>query len=213
MDAMHCTRKITEELVWVGGNDRRLAMFEGVYSVPRGVSYNSYLLLDEKTVLFDTVDRSVVRVFLENVAEGLGGRGLDYLVVQHMEPDHTAALMEVMSRHPRAELVCTAKTAAMIGQFFGEDVSGRAMTVKEGQAGNRRAQPGFPHGAVGVTGRRGYGYLRRKRKILVLGRRFRRLRGNKRSIFDDEVDFERDYWTSPRYYTNIVLSTAPLFSR
>ncbi|MCD8157124.1 MAG: FprA family A-type flavoprotein, partial [Clostridiales bacterium] len=82
---MYCTRKVTDDLIWVGGGDRRLAMFEGVYSVPDGVSYNSYLLLDEKTVLFDTVDKAVDTVFFENVSHALDGRKLDYLVIHHME--------------------------------------------------------------------------------------------------------------------------------
>ena len=81
---MHCTKKITSDLVWVGADDRRLAFFEGVYGVPEGVSYNSYLLLDEKTVLFDTVDKAVAHNFFENVAYALDGRKLDYLVVHHM---------------------------------------------------------------------------------------------------------------------------------
>ena len=83
---MFCTRKVNDDYTWVGADGRRLAMFEGVYDVPRGVSFNSYLLTDGKTVLFDTADASVCRVFLENVAHGLNGRALDYLVVQHMEP-------------------------------------------------------------------------------------------------------------------------------
>ncbi|MCL2176268.1 MAG: FprA family A-type flavoprotein, partial [Treponema sp.] len=81
---MHCIKKINDDLFWVGVNDRRLAMFEGVYSVAMGVSYNSYLLIDEKTVLFDTVDKAVHHRFLENLDYALGGRKLDYLVVQHM---------------------------------------------------------------------------------------------------------------------------------
>ena len=89
---MYCTRNVTDDLVWVGGNDRRLSLFEGVYSVPDGVSYNSYLLLDEKTVLFDTVDNAVSRVFFENIDHVLAGRSLDYLVIQHMEPDHSATV-------------------------------------------------------------------------------------------------------------------------
>ncbi|MDP4119273.1 MAG: FprA family A-type flavoprotein, partial [Bacillota bacterium] len=89
---MYCTKKITEDITWVGCNDRRLAMFEGVYSVPNGVSYNSYLLLDDVTVLFDTVDKAVGKVFFENVKYELGGRKLDYVVVHHMEPDHSATL-------------------------------------------------------------------------------------------------------------------------
>ena len=88
---MYCTRKVTEDLTWVGADDRRLACFEGVYGVPDGVSYNAYLLNDEKTVLFDTVDKAVSRTFFENLAHALGGRQLDYLVISHMEPDHAAA--------------------------------------------------------------------------------------------------------------------------
>ena len=80
---MYCVKKVTEDLTWVGANDRRLSMFEGVYSVPNGVSYNSYLLLDEKTVLFDTVDKSVSEQFMENVEHVLSGRRLDYVVIQH----------------------------------------------------------------------------------------------------------------------------------
>lgn len=97
---MYCTKKIASDLVWVGANDRRLAMFEGVYSVPAGVSYNSYLLTDEKTVLFDTVDKAVSRTFFENLAHELDGRTLDYVIVHHMEPDHSATLSELLLAPP-----------------------------------------------------------------------------------------------------------------
>lgn len=109
--------KIASDLVWVGANDRRLAMFEGVYSVPAGVSYNSYLLTDEKTVLFDTVDKAVSRTFFENLEHELGGRPLDYVIVHHMEPDHSATLSELLLRHPETTVVCNDKTAVMIAQF------------------------------------------------------------------------------------------------
>ena len=82
---MYCFRKVTDDLYWVGGSDRRLELFENIFPIPNGVSYNSYLLMDEKTVLFDTVDASIGRQFLENVEAVLGGRTLDYLVVNHME--------------------------------------------------------------------------------------------------------------------------------
>ena len=85
-------RKVVDDLYWVGGNDHRLALFENIHPIPRGVSYNSYLLLDEKTVLFDTVDWSICRQFLENVEHVLDGRDLDYLVINHMEPDHGASI-------------------------------------------------------------------------------------------------------------------------
>ena len=128
---VYCVKKITNDLLWVGANDRRLAMFEGVYSVPTGVSYNSYLLTDEKTVLFDTVDKAVRQRFMENVIEVLGERTLDYLVVQHMEPDHSAAIQELVSLYPEMKIVCNVKTLAFIGQFYDFDVASRAHVVKE----------------------------------------------------------------------------------
>ena len=95
---MHCTRKITEDMYWIGGNDRRLALFENVYPIPRGVSYNSYVVLDEKTVLLDTVDSAVAGIFFENLKNVLAGRPLDYLIVNHMEPDHCAMIEDVVMR-------------------------------------------------------------------------------------------------------------------
>ena len=115
---MHCTKNITSDLVWVGADDRRLAFFEGVYGVPEGVSYNSYLLLDEKTVLFDTVDKAVAHNYFENVAYALGGRKLDYLVVHHMEPDHAATIEDIALRYPEAKIVCNAKIKDMLARFF-----------------------------------------------------------------------------------------------
>ena len=87
---MYNVRKVTEDIVWVGASDRRLALFENIFPIPRGVSYNSYVLLDEKTVLLDTVDASVAGQFFENLEHVLDGRKLDYLIVNHMEPDHFA---------------------------------------------------------------------------------------------------------------------------
>lgn len=129
---MHCTRNVTEDMVWVGCDDRRLAMFEGVYSVPYGVSYNSYLILDEKTVLMDTVDTAVGRLFFENVEHALHGRMLDYLVIQHMEPDHSATISDLISRYPEVTLVCNAKTQAMLAQFYEGETTDRILLVKEG---------------------------------------------------------------------------------
>ena len=130
---MYCIRKVQDDLYWVGANDRRLAMFEGVYSVPYGVSYNSYLLLDEKTVLFDTVDKAVTGMFLENVEAALAGRSLDYLIVHHMEPDHSASLSEVVHRYPDVKIVCNAATRNMMKQFFSFDVDGRWVEAREGE--------------------------------------------------------------------------------
>ena len=95
---MQCTRKVTDQIYWVGASDRRLAKFENLFPIPRGVSYNSYVILDEKTALMDTADSSVSERFMENVKETLAGRELDYLVINHMEPDHCANIAAVIER-------------------------------------------------------------------------------------------------------------------
>ena len=115
---MYCVKKMTDDLYWVGGSDRRLALFENVYPIPNGVSYNAYLLLDEKTVLLDTVDRSIADLFFENVAHVLNGRKLDYVIVNHMEPDHCAVLQDLVLRYPEVRIVCNAKPVTMIRHFF-----------------------------------------------------------------------------------------------
>ena len=129
---MYNVRKIKENLYWVGANDRNLANFERIIPIPRGVSYNSYILLDEKNVLFDTMDASAGDLFFENIAHVLNGKPLDYLVVHHVEPDHASNILRVMETYPEAVLVCTAKAAQMIKQFFGNGFESRMMAVKEG---------------------------------------------------------------------------------
>ena len=129
---MHNTRNIAEDIYYVGSSDRRLALFENVYPLDRGVSYNSYLVLGEKTMLLDTVDHSVSRQFFENIDYLLKGRNLDYLVVHHMEPDHCAMIEDIVLRHPDVKIIGNAKTIQMIKQFFDFDVDSRAILVKEG---------------------------------------------------------------------------------
>ena len=126
-------RRITDDLLYVGVSERRLALFENVYPIPAGVSYNSYLLLDQQTVLLDTVDRRLSDCFYDNVKEALGGRKLDFVVVQHMEPDHCASLAGLLLRWPEAIIVCNKKTVVMMKQFFPElDQEGRLYVVGEG---------------------------------------------------------------------------------
>lgn len=135
---MYNYKKLAEDLYWIGGSDRRIALFENVYPVPEGVSYNSYLFTGEKTVLVDTVDRAVAEVFFENLAALLGDRPLDYLIVNHMEPDHAATMAEVVLRYPQVQIVCNTKTQGMIGRFF--NFTADFLTVKEGDtlsAGSR----------------------------------------------------------------------------
>lgn len=127
---MHNIQHITPDLIYVGASDRCTALFENVYPIPRGVSYNSYLLMDEKTALLDTADSAVSEQFFENVKAALAGRQLDYLIVNHMEPDHAALIEPLLQRYPGTTVVCTAKAAQMVEQFFG--LKPNTMIVKEG---------------------------------------------------------------------------------
>ena len=129
---MNCIRNVTSDLLWIGGNDRRLDKFENIYPLANGVCFNSYLLLDEKTVVFDTVDHAISNRFLENVEAGLAGRGLDYLVVNHVEPDHAGTIKTLMEQYPEAKMVCNVKIQTMLHQFFQCDWSQRMHIVKEG---------------------------------------------------------------------------------
>ena len=129
---MYNVMQINDDVTYVGASDRKLALFEAVYPLVNGVSYNSYLVNDEKTVLLDTVDRSVSGVFFENIAHVLDGRKLDYVIVNHMEPDHAATLGELVLRYPEVKIVSNAKVVAMIKQFFDFDVDARVQVVAEG---------------------------------------------------------------------------------
>ena len=200
---MYCTRKVTEDLIWVGANDRRLAMFEGVYSVPEGVSYNAYILKDEKTVLFDTADKAVEKVFFENVAHALGGRTLDYIVVQHVEPDHSALLSQLLLRYPEAQVIATARALDMIARFYGPVANARA--VGEGdvlETGRHRLHfllaPMVHWPEVMVT-------YDTTDKILFSADAFGTFGAMNGNLFADELYFERDWLADARrYYTNIV---------
>ena len=129
---MYNIRKVTDDITWIGASDRRLALFENIFPIKRGVSYNSYVLLDEQTVLFDTVDASVAGQFFENLEAALEGRTLDYLIVNHMEPDHCAMIGDIVRRYPAVKIVGNTKTFGMMNQFFGTDFSERSVVVKEG---------------------------------------------------------------------------------
>ncbi len=126
------TQNIAEDITWIGASDRRLALFENLFPIPNGVSYNSYLVLDEKTVLFDTADVSVADQFLENLRGTLGDRKLDYFVVLHMEPDHCAQINKVLALYPEATVVGGMQTFKFMEQFFPETANLNKLTVKEG---------------------------------------------------------------------------------
>ena len=202
---MNCAREITENLYWVGANDRRIALFENIYPVPKGVSYNSYLLMDEKTVLLDTVDRNASEQFLENVDSVLGDRKLDYLIVTHMEPDHCATIQELVVHHPEVQIVCNAKIVTMIKQFFDFDIDKRAVLVKEGdtfESGSHTfhfvmaPMVHWPEVMIAYESTEG---------ILFSADAFGAFGAIDGNLFADEVDYERDWMDETRrYYTNIV---------
>jgi len=207
---MYCTKKITDDLIWVGGNDRRMAMFEGVYSVPDGVSYNSYLLLDKSTVLFDTVDKAVCKVFLENIAHVLGDRKLDYMIIQHMEPDHSDSIAAVLARRPETTVVCNAKIAALIKQFFDIDITSRSLIVEEGSTLNTGKHEFLFVSAPMVHWPEVMVTYDKTDKILFSADGFGTFGALPGAIFADEVDFNRDYMDEARrYYTNIVGKYGP----
>ena len=202
---MYNVRKVTEDIVWVGASDRRLALFENIFPIPRGVSYNSYVLLDEKTVLLDTVDASVAGQFFENLEHVLDGRKLDYLIVNHMEPDHCAMIGDLVRRYPEVQVVGNTKTFGMIKQFFGTDFAERAVTVKEGDTLATGAHtlhfvmaPMVHWPEVMVT-------YDEKDKVLFAADGFGPFGALNGNICADEVDFDRDWLDDARrYYTNIV---------
>lgn len=204
-DSMYCVKKVTQDMYWVGASDRRLALFENVFPIPRGVSYNSYVVLDEKTVLLDTVDKSVSSQFFENLAHVLDGRPLDYLIVNHMEPDHCGTMDELILRYPDVKIVANAKTVTMIRQFFDFDIDSRVIVVKEGDtlsAGKHTftfvmaPMVHWPEAMVtyDVTDKTLY-------SADAFGT-FGAINGN---LFADEVEFETEWLPDARrYFTNIV---------
>ncbi|MDD7483772.1 MAG: FprA family A-type flavoprotein [Clostridia bacterium] len=202
---MYCVQKMKDDLYYVGGSDRRLALFENIYPIPRGVSYNAYVVRDEKTVLLDTVDQSVAPLFFENLTHVLGSRGLDYIIVNHMEPDHSATLKETMQRYPFAKVVCNAKTLPMIRQFFGKVDDDRVVIVKEGDelcTGRHTftfvMAPMVHWPEAMVTFDKTDGVLYSADAFGTFGA----LSGN---LYADEVNFERDWLDDARrYYVNIV---------
>lgn len=129
---MYCVRNITEDLYWVGANDHRTHLFENIHPIPLGVSYNAYLLTDKNTVLFDTVDWGVCRQLLENIEHVLDGRGLDYLVINHMEPDHGASIEEILLRYPKVKIISTEKSFMLMRQFGFSVDKQELIEVKEG---------------------------------------------------------------------------------
>ena len=207
---MYCVRNVTEDLYWVGANDHRLALFENIHPIPHGVSYNAYLLLDEASVLFDTVDWSACRQLLENIEHLLEGKPLDYLVINHMEPDHGASIEEILLRWPKVKVISTEK-AFMLMRQFGFEVEGHeCIEVKEGDTqcfGKHTvtfvAAPmvHWPEAMVTFDVTNG---------VLFAADAFGSFGALDGKLFNDEVDFDRDWIDDARrYFTNIVGKYGP----
>ena len=207
---MYNTRNIQEDIIYLGANDRRLALFENHYPIPRGVSYNAYLVLDEKTVLLDTADAAVADQFFDNLAYGLNGRPLDYIIVNHMEPDHCASLGRLLEVYPQTTVICNSKTLTMIHQFFGKNIEDRVMMVKEGDTFSSGRHvftfvmaPMVHWPEVMVT-------YDTTDKILFSADAFGTWGALNGNLFNDDVNFDRDWLDDARrYYTNIVGKYGP----
>ena len=206
---MRCVRKVTEDLFWVGGNDKRLHLFENIHPIEDGVSYNSYLLLDEKTVLFDTADWSVGRQFIENVEYVLNGRKLDYMVINHMEPDHCASMEEIILRYPDVKIVSTEK-ALMLMHQFNYTVDENFIQVAEGDTMSfgkhnvvfvEAPMVHWPEAMVTFDTTDG---------VLFSADAFGSFKSLDGALFADEVDFDGEWINEARrYYTNIVGKYGP----
>lgn len=202
---MYTSRKINDDVYYIGASDRRLELFENVFPVPKGVSYNSFIVIDDKTLLLDTVDISVVNIFLENVKHVLKDRPLDYLVINHIEPDHAAAIDDLITLYPEMKIVGSSKTCKMIEQFFNTDISNRFISVKDGDTISTgkhtfnfftAAMVHWPEVIVSYDS---------FDKILYSADAFGTFGALNGNLFADEYKFESEWLFDARlYYTNIV---------
>ena len=202
---MHNTRKINDDIYYLGASDRRIELFENVYPVSQGMSYNSYLITDEKTCLMDSVDESVRGQFLENLQYALNGRNLDYMVVQHMEPDHCSIVPELFRMYPDMKLVASLQAFKMMENFYSLQTEERRLVVKEGDTlklGKHIlkfiAAPMVHWPEVLMT----YDVTD---KILFSADAFGSFGAMSGNIFADEIDWDKDFKDEARrYYVNIV---------
>ena len=196
---------ISNDIRYIGVNDHQVTLFEGQYDVPLGMAYNSYVILDEKVAVMDTVDAHFGGEWMDNLTAALAGRTPDYLVVQHMEPDHAADIRDLLVRHPETTVVCSAAAKNMLAQFFGPGYEGRISVVKEGDTlctGRHTlhfvAAPMVHWPEVLMT-------YDETDKLLLTADAFGTFGALNGALFADEVDFHRDYLDEARrYYTNIV---------
>ena len=207
---MHSVRKVTDDLYWVGANDHRLTLFENIHPIPQGVSYNAYLLKDEQTVLFDTVDWSACRQLLENLDYLLGDRQLDVLLINHMEPDHGVSIEEILLRYPKCKVISTEK-AFMFMRQFGFDIDEHELIeVSEGDTYCFGAHTVTFVSAPMVHWPEAMVTLDVTNGVLFSADAFGSFIALDGKLFNDEVNFDRDWLDEARrYYTNIVGKYGP----
>lgn len=202
---MHNSRKIHDNIYWVGASDRRLDRFENLFPLEEGVAYNSYVILDEKTALLDTVDTNVSDIFIDNVLHVLGDRKLDYLVIHHMEPDHCANIQNIVRLYPDVKLVGNSKTFTFLEQFYPIDLKENYHIVKEKDVldlGKHKLefiltpQVHWPEVMMSYEHHTG---------TLFTADAFGTFGAHNGNIFADEIDFEGTRVSEARrYYINIV---------
>ena len=196
--------RIKDDIYWIGGDDRTAGLFEGSFPIPEGVSYNSYVIMDEKTCLLDTCDISISAKFWKNLRAALNGRKLDYLVIDHMEPDHGAAIVQVMETYPDVTVVGNSKTFDMLNNFY-QIVPEKKLEVKDGETlclGKHTLRFVF---AVMVHWPEVMFAYDENEKILFSADAFGTFKTLSGALYSDEVDFDRDYLDEARrYYANIV---------
>ncbi|MDD5940484.1 MAG: FprA family A-type flavoprotein [Lachnospiraceae bacterium] len=207
---MYNVRRITDDIWWCGANDHRLHLFENIHPIPQGVSYNCYVLLDEHTVLFDTVDWSACRQMIENIQHVLNGRPLEYLVINHLEPDHAACIEEILLLWPDVKLISTEK-GFMLARQFGFTVDNQeCITVKEGDTYSFGKHTVTFIEAPMVHWPEPMVTLDLKDGVLFSADAFGSFIANDGKMFADEVNYERDYLDEARrYLTNIVGKYGP----
>ena len=195
---MYNYRKVTDDLYWVGADDHRLALFENIHPLYHGVSYNSYVLLDEQTVLFDTADWSVGRQFIENVKAVLGGRPLDYMVINHVEPDHAASIEEILLRWPEVKIITTPKAVIILRQFGFPIETEQITEVKEGDTWCFGTHTVAFVNAPMVHWPEAMVTYDTVDKVLFSADAFGTFGALNGNIYADEVDFDRDWMDDAR---------------
>lgn len=202
---MHNIYEISPMIYWIGGSDRRLERFENMFPLPNGVAYNSYIIIDEKTAVLDTVDASISALYLSNLTHSLNGRKLDYLVINHMEPDHCANIEEIVRRYPDVKIVGNQKTFQFMRQYYSMDMSSNYFEVKEGQELSLGKHTLRFYNAPMVHWPEVMFTYEITEGILFAADAFGSFGAFSGNIFADEVEYDSHYLDEARrYYTNIV---------